>query len=309
MSSYPKILYLHHSGVEIHLKSSSGPQTTFKIFGSPYVPTVAAHEIWAFGYDRNHGVSAHHLWSEIPLDTDVVLTHTPAYNHRDASSKTGRAAGCEALRKALWKIRPRLAVCGHVHEARGAERVKWRLGLPFSPFLEEETIQWTDPGARSNRKMSLVNVTRQGGNSLLNTGVVGSRPYDHHHHNNEVFFSSDKREEEVMSLDTFEDDEAGLPTEVLTLLSVSSDMTAEKHLPLHWKRNTSTIATQPGRDTKPHISLSRLHHHHISAQHGRSGRLETLFVNASVMAKRYGHGSRERINKPIVVDIELPVGT
>lgn len=34
--------------------------------------------------------------------------------------------GCEGLWRALWQTRPRLMVCGHVHEGRGVERVRWQ---------------------------------------------------------------------------------------------------------------------------------------------------------------------------------------
>lgn len=76
----------------------------------------------AFGYERE-SYMAECLWSHIPLDTDILLTHTPAYNHRDASTEW-QAAGYEMLRKALWQVRPRLAVCGRIREARGIEKVQ-----------------------------------------------------------------------------------------------------------------------------------------------------------------------------------------
>lgn len=116
---YPNIKYLYHQATTIHLKS--GPKTTFKIFGSPLVPD---HSEGAFGYNRSNDTTIERHWLDIPLDVDVVLTHTPAYNHRDASIKW-QAAGCEGLRKALWQVRPRIAVCGRIAEARGAETVEW----------------------------------------------------------------------------------------------------------------------------------------------------------------------------------------
>lgn len=298
MNSYPDIVYLHHSAMTVQLTSPNGPQTTFKIFGSPYVP---ARGNWAFGYDH-HITAAENLWSAIPLDTDVVLTHTPAYNHRDASPKWG-AAGCEGLRKALWQVRPRLAICGHVHEARGAEKVRWKLDLPYSPFLEEETIQWTDPGA-GNNKMSLVNVTRMEGKPLQNNGASGPHP-----HENDVSFSCQGRQEGAISLDVFEDDEDDEddpPSEVLTMLSASSNTPTQRHA-FQGSQDAGDVAPQARYVLESRSTLSRLHHRNTAALHGRCGRLETLFVNASIMAKSYGNGPK-RFNKPIVVDIELPVG-
>lgn len=292
INSYSDIVYLQHSAVTIQLKSPQGPQTRFKIFGSPYVP---ARGNWAFGYDH-HSSTAERIWSDIPLDADVVLTHTPAYNHRDASPKWG-AAGCEGLRKSLWQVRPRLAICGHVHEARGVERVIWKLDLAYSPFLEETTLQWTDPGA-GNNKMSLVNVTGKGGNPLQNNGAFGTHP-----HVNDVAFSS-ILQEQAMSLGIIEDDEAGPPSEVLTLLSSSSDSPASRHV----RDGREDVVRQPMQVSVPRKNLSRLHHRNTAALHGRTGRAETLFVNAAIMAKSYGNGPK-RSNKPIVVDLELPVGS
>lgn len=40
---------------------------------------------------------------------------------------TGKRAGCPHLLAALERARPRLHCFGHIHEARGAERVSWRL--------------------------------------------------------------------------------------------------------------------------------------------------------------------------------------
>jgi hypothetical protein len=45
----------------------------------------------------------------------VVITHTPPYAHRDIR------LGCPALLQAIYHVRPRLHVCGHVHSGHGKE--------------------------------------------------------------------------------------------------------------------------------------------------------------------------------------------
>ncbi|KLU80989.1 Ser/Thr protein phosphatase [Magnaporthiopsis poae ATCC 64411] len=65
------------------------------------------------------GPSAEEIWAKIPLSADVVVTHGPPRGHRDEAADRRRSAGCEALRCRLWRVRPRLAVCGHVHERQG----------------------------------------------------------------------------------------------------------------------------------------------------------------------------------------------
>lgn len=212
--------------------------------------------LWAFGYDHDSHL-AERLWSSVPLETDIVVTHTPPYNHCDSSPKWG-AAGCEELRKALWKVRPRLAVCGHVHEARGAERVTWRLDLPHVPFLEEKTVAWIDPGA-GTKKMSLLDLTARRGNSLKNDGASGR-------------------------------------TMPQALVSFAEGATVDKDGVV--KPETSG-AIQP-----EEVAGTMLQHQ--EALSGRMGRRETAIVNAAIMARSYGNGPKQ-FNKPIVVDVDLPV--
>ena len=149
------IAYLHHEATEVKLQKEGGPKTTFKIFGSPYSP---AHGFWAFGYKP---AAASELWDQIPLDSDIVLTHTPPNGHCDK----GSARGCEALRLCLSRVRPRLAICGHVHEGRGIERVSWDAAYSNS----EGNSRWVDPG-HGNKKQSLIDLTRKAGSSLKNDG-------------------------------------------------------------------------------------------------------------------------------------------
>jgi hypothetical protein len=52
-------------------------------------------------------------------------------------------------------------------------------------------------------------------------------------------------------------------------------------------------------------TLSRLDERNVEPLLGRMGRKETCIVNAAYMASSYG--MPKRFNKPIVVDIELPV--
>lgn len=53
------------------------------------------------------------LYALIPKDADIVIAHGPAKGLVDAG------LGCSALLWALARIRPRLVVSGHIHEAHG----------------------------------------------------------------------------------------------------------------------------------------------------------------------------------------------
>ncbi|KAF1958262.1 Metallo-dependent phosphatase [Byssothecium circinans] len=160
------ITYLENEAATIYLTDSQGPYTSFKVFGSPSTPKVSN---WAFQYTPSE---APKLWSAIPPDTDIVVTHTPPKGHRDKATKDNRV-GCEFLLNALHRVRPILAVCGHIHEARGVECVRWNDFLTSSRNggLVKDVQGWEDPGAgEGNKKQSLVNLSVKGGRRLGNQG-------------------------------------------------------------------------------------------------------------------------------------------
>ncbi|KAM5346148.1 hypothetical protein ACJ41O_009153 [Fusarium nematophilum] len=179
LTSSPSLTYLNHASKQITLTSPSGPRTTFKLFGSPFSPQLASHDTHfaAFTYpspllhDLAPSSDVPTLWDAIPLDADVVVTHTPARTHLDEVAESV-PYGCEALRRALWRVRPRLAVCGHVHQARGAERVTWDLSCADIAFKEAGVEGWDDPGREGN-KISVVSLGAKGGKPLRNDGSTG----------------------------------------------------------------------------------------------------------------------------------------
>ncbi|KAK1978243.1 calcineurin-like phosphoesterase [Colletotrichum cereale] len=264
LTGSPTITYLNHESATVRLASPAGPHTCFSVFASPYSPR---NGLWAFGYDapQHGGVGAAAdlptLWDDIPLDADVVVTHTPPHTHCD-ESRARRAAGCETLRRALWRVRPRLAVCGHVHEGRGVARVRWDLECGNTAFKEEAVEGWDDPG--QGNKQSLVNLTAKGGNPLCNDGShPGHRAPDVGGATASTGPSAPDR---------------------------TSESTAQPGL---GTRGLGGDPTSPRSDT--------------AALAGRLGRRETCVVNCAIMAKSYPHVGGKTVNKPIVVDLDLPV--
>lgn len=138
------ITYLTHNPTTITLTSPTGPKTTFKAFGSPSSPSRPGPPSYfsAFQYPRD---PEPRLWDDIPPDTDVLVTHAPPHTHLDRT-EDGLHIGCAALRRALRRVRPRLAVCGHVHAARGAEHVAWGAGEG-----EDVVETWVDPAPEGGR--------------------------------------------------------------------------------------------------------------------------------------------------------------
>jgi hypothetical protein len=58
---------------------------------------------------------------------DIFLTHAPPYRTKVDLSWSGSHVGSEELAEAIKKYGPRLAVCGHIHEARGTDRINQTL--------------------------------------------------------------------------------------------------------------------------------------------------------------------------------------
>ena len=60
------------------------------------------------------------MLSEIPTDTDILITHRPPYGILD---KTYNSQGCIYLLQAVLKISPRYHLFGHIHEAYGIDKL------------------------------------------------------------------------------------------------------------------------------------------------------------------------------------------
>lgn len=242
--------------------------------------------MWAFSYDLEEAAD---IWRAMPLDSDVVITHTPPKYHRD-ERRDRRAAGCEELRRMLWRARPRLAVCGHVHESRGAEIVKWDLGSSNHKYKESGVDVWTDPG-KDNNKISLVNLRQVGGRSLLNDGSIGDVHPDG---------STDEQAEYAFSQDHLAASSAiGDRSQNVVQDAFSRMATSLLALP----RSSAPSATRGQGGTPPSRRCD------LDALSGRLGRKETCIVNAAIMASSWPHKGEggKKFNKPIVVDIDLPV--
>ncbi|ODH38878.1 hypothetical protein ACO22_02112 [Paracoccidioides brasiliensis] len=79
--------------------------------------------------------------------------------------------GCEYLRQALWRVRPRLTVCGHVHEGRGFERVRWNTAPQSEAFQELSSVRGELPPPGS-KKQNLIDLTGRIQHRLQNDGSL-----------------------------------------------------------------------------------------------------------------------------------------
>ena len=116
LAQFPSITYLHNSAVTIN---------GLKIWGSPYSNTFGR---WAFMADDNELAD---IWEQIPKDTNIVVTHGPAYGigdlvDNDYEPGRDKHVGSQSLRLKLQKLKKlKLHVTGHIHESRGTYIGKW----------------------------------------------------------------------------------------------------------------------------------------------------------------------------------------
>ena len=85
-----------------------------RFYGSPWTPELIG---WAFYLDPEQ---AKVRWSQIPADTDVLITHSPPAGILDAN-RSGRRCGCPHLAERVETVRPSLHCFGHVHASAGRQ--------------------------------------------------------------------------------------------------------------------------------------------------------------------------------------------
>lgn len=108
------IIYLQHESVTIE---------GFKIFGSPCTPEFGKN--WAFNVKKE---DLEKTWSEIPDDTDILITHGPPkgildltkYDSRPgADGKSCFQCGCRFLLDRVMQVQPKYHIFGHIHSEEG----------------------------------------------------------------------------------------------------------------------------------------------------------------------------------------------
>lgn len=104
----PELIYLNDSGVKI---------AGIHIWGSPIQPWFYD---WAFNRQRGPAIQKH--WDLIPANSDIVITHGPVFGIHDRTI-SGLPVGCEDLLPVIQRIKPKVHLCGHIHEAYGSRQV------------------------------------------------------------------------------------------------------------------------------------------------------------------------------------------
>jgi predicted phosphohydrolase len=98
------VVYLQDSGVVID---------GITIWGTPVTPWFYD---WAFNRHRGGAIAKH--WNLIPPETNLLITHGPAFGILD-TVLNGSHVGDKDLLKRVQEIKPAAHVFGHVHESYG----------------------------------------------------------------------------------------------------------------------------------------------------------------------------------------------
>jgi Icc-related predicted phosphoesterase len=78
-----------------------------------------------------------------PGDTDILVTRGPPFGVLDHRPGTDRHDGCQELRAAVTRIRPRLHVFGHIHGAYGVHREGGIVFVNAALLAESNDIEYS----------------------------------------------------------------------------------------------------------------------------------------------------------------------
>jgi Icc-related predicted phosphoesterase len=123
------ITYLNDSGVSIN---------GIQVWGSPVSPWFYD---WAFNRHRGPDIRKH--WDLIPAGTDIIITHGPVFQVLD-KTVDGQLVGCADLLSKVLEIKPKVHICGHIHEAYGTI-VKQGIKFINASVLDERYLLVHEP--------------------------------------------------------------------------------------------------------------------------------------------------------------------
>jgi Icc-related predicted phosphoesterase len=90
------------------------------VSASPYSPLHTPNEV----PDEVLGITAEKGWSGLPpIRWNILVAHTPPFGTTTDMVHSGAHVGSPALRRFVERRQPDAVLCGHIHEARGIDRI------------------------------------------------------------------------------------------------------------------------------------------------------------------------------------------
>jgi Icc-related predicted phosphoesterase len=123
-----EVIYLNDSGIELE---------GIKLWGSPITPFFFD---WAFNRLRGATINKH--WKLIPPDTDILITHGPVFGILD-TVMNDRHVGCKDLLIKVKEVKPKVHVCGHIHESYG--KIRKNETLFINACVLNESYEFINP--------------------------------------------------------------------------------------------------------------------------------------------------------------------
>jgi Icc-related predicted phosphoesterase len=99
----------------IYLQDEQVVVSGLKIYGAPWQPIFNDRACDAFALPR--GKTLRKKWDMIPPDLDILVTHTPPAGILDQDGPV--CHGCSDLTAAVFRLKPRYHIFGHVHSNHG----------------------------------------------------------------------------------------------------------------------------------------------------------------------------------------------
>ena len=118
LKDYPLVDYLQDTELVLYGDGPNGdmPENNIRIYGSPWQPEFYN---WAFNLPRL-GIELAAKWEAIPNNTDILITHGPAFGTLDTVAGRGWDwLGCELLTQRIAVVKPKIHICGHIHSGYG----------------------------------------------------------------------------------------------------------------------------------------------------------------------------------------------
>jgi len=110
----------------IYLEDNTFEYSGVKFYASPWVPDLHG---WAFYQDDE---ILKKKWEQIPLVTDVLITHTPPKYILDSPRNEQLHLGCLHLRKRVKIVQPKIHCFGHNHASYGQKELNGTLFINAS---------------------------------------------------------------------------------------------------------------------------------------------------------------------------------
>lgn len=125
--------YLQDEGVSIHGRGRViNGVGFFGLGGSNYTPFSTPNEIDDFSIQTLLEQGYKQVTGANPI---ILVSHSPPYGTNVDVVRSGTHAGSSAVRKFIESHKVELCICGHIHEARGKDRVGNTIVINPPPFF------------------------------------------------------------------------------------------------------------------------------------------------------------------------------